>query len=70
MGTSKRILKRTPSLDAEFILDNINSFSTNGPLLDPLKTSSNRRLSDVFWERRSVTLVENWLKEDQNNLYS
>ena len=36
----------------------INSFSTNVPLLYSLKTSENRRFSDVFGGYRSETLVE------------
>ena len=39
----------------------LNIFSTNVSLLYPLKTSENRRLSDVFREYRSGTLVENGL---------
>ena len=39
----------------------INLFSTNVPLLYPLKTSENRRLSDVFKGYRSRTSVENGL---------
>ena len=38
-----------------------NPFSTNVPLLYSLKTSENRRLSDVFRGYRSGTLVENGL---------
>ena len=40
----------------------INPFSTNVPLLYPLKTSENRRLFDVFRGYRSETLVENGLR--------
>ena len=36
-----------------------NPFSTNAPLLYPLKTSENRRFSDVFGGYRKETLVEN-----------
>ena len=39
-----------------------NSFSTSVSLLHPLKTSENRRLSDIFTGYRSGTLVENGLK--------
>ena len=39
----------------------INPFSTNVPLLYPLKTSENRRFS-VFSGYRRETLVENGLK--------
>ena len=39
-----------------------NPFSTNVPLLYPLKTSENLRFSDVFRGYRSGTLVENELK--------
>ena len=39
----------------------INPFSTSAPLLHPLKTSENRRFSDVFRGYRSGTLVENGL---------
>ena len=37
----------------------MNLFSANAPLLYPLKTSENRRFSDVFRGYRSGTLVEN-----------
>ena len=37
----------------------INPFSTNVPLLCPLKTSENRGFSDVFREYRSGALIEN-----------
>ena len=37
---------------------NINPFSANVPLLYPLKTSENRRFSDVFSGYRT----EHWLK--------
>ena len=40
-------------------LQTFNPFSTNVPLLYPLKTSKNRRFSDVFRGYRSGTLVEN-----------
>ena len=36
----------------------VNPFSTNVPLLYPLKTSENFRFSDVFRGYRSGTLVE------------
>ena len=39
-----------------------NLFSTNIRLVYPLKTSENRKFSDVFREYRSGTLVENGLK--------
>ena len=39
----------------------INPFSTNVPLLHSLKTSENRRCSDIFRGYRSGTLVENVL---------
>ena len=39
----------------------LNPFSTNLPLLYSLKTSKNRRFSDVFRGYRSGTLVENGL---------
>ena len=39
----------------------INSFSTNVPLLYPLKTSENLRFSNIFSRYRSGTLVENEL---------
>ena len=42
---------------------NINPFSTNVPLLYPLKTSENRRLFDVFRGYRNGTLVENGLRK-------
>ena len=38
-----------------------NAFSTNVPLLKPLKTSENWKLPDVFREYRSGTFVENGL---------
>ena len=40
----------------------LNPFSTNVPLLYPLKTSENQRFSDVFRGYRSGTLVENGLR--------
>ena len=39
----------------------VNPFSTNAPLLYPLRTSENRGVSDVFRRYRSGTLVENGL---------
>ena len=39
-----------------------NSFSTNVPLLYPLKISENRRFSDAFRGYRKGTLVKNGLK--------
>ena len=45
------------------LLEHINPFSTNVPLLYPLKTSENRRFSNVFRGYRSGTLVENGLSE-------
>ena len=39
----------------------LNTFSTNVPLLYPLKISEHLRFSDVFRECRSGTLVENGL---------
>ena len=39
----------------------INQFSTNVPLLDPLKTLENWRFSNVFRGYRSGTMVENGL---------
>ena len=44
-------------------LKHINPFSTNVPLLYPLKTSENLQFSDVFRGYRSGTLVENELKK-------
>ena len=43
------------------IFNFLNSFSTNVPLLYPLKTSENWRFFDVFRGYRSGTLVENGL---------
>ena len=43
------------------ILFIINPFSTNIPLLYPLKTLENRRFSDVFRGYRCATLIENEL---------
>ena len=47
-----------------------NPFSTNVPLLYPLKTSENRRFFDVFWGYRNGSLVENGLMSKMlaNNL--
>ena len=45
----------------------LNPFPTNVPLLCPLKTSENRRFSDVFRGHRSGALVENRLKIVLNN---
>ena len=36
-------------------------FSSNVPLLYPLKTSENRKSSNIFRGYRSGTLIENWL---------
>ena len=43
----------------------INPFSTNGPLPDPLKTLVNLMLFYVLRRYRSVTLFENGLKKDE-----
>ena len=43
------------------IVNRLNLFSTNVPLLYPLKTSENRMFSDIFRGYRSGTLVENGL---------
>ena len=40
-----------------------NPFSTNVPLLHPLKTSENQTFSDFFRRYRSGTLVENGLSK-------
>ena len=42
-------------------LQGINPFSADVPLLNPLKTSENRRFSDVYRGYWSGTLVENGL---------
>ena len=42
--------------------DFLDPFSTNVPLLYPLKTSVNQRFSGVFRSYRSGTLVENGLR--------
>ena len=41
-----------------------NPFSTNVPLLYPLKTSESQRFSDVFRGYGSVSLIENELNFD------
>ena len=41
-----------------------NPFSTNVPLLYPLKTSENLSFSDVFRRYRSGALVEHWISND------
>ena len=43
------------------MVENINPFSTNVPLLHPLKTSENLWFSDVFSGYKIGTLVENGL---------
>ena len=43
--------------------DFINPFSANVPPLQPLKTSENRRFSDVFRGYTSGALVENGLSQ-------
>ena len=43
------------------ILNYFNPFSLNVPFLYPMKTSENRRCSDVFRGYRSRALIENWL---------
>ena len=50
----------------------LNTFSTNAPLLYPLKTPENLQFSDVFRGYRSGTLVENGLifKKCFNQLFS
>ena len=40
----------------------LTHFQQNAPLLYPLKTSENRRFSDIYWGYRSGTLVENGLR--------
>ena len=44
-----------------YFLKLINPFSTNAPLLYPLKTSENQGSSDVFRGYRSRILIENGL---------
>ena len=61
------ILKtKTLSIKLEYRLlvesSKINPFSSNIPLLYPLKTSENQRFSEVFRGYRSGTFVENGLK--------
>ena len=46
-----------------------NTFSTNVPSLYPLKTSENRRFSDVFRGYRIGTLVENGVMCQSENEY-
>ena len=48
------------------VKEDLNTFSTNVPLLYPLKTLENQRFSDVFKGCRSGTLVENGLKTFKN----
>ena len=43
------------------MVENIKPFSSNVPLLHPLKTSENLRFSDVFRGYKIGTLVENGL---------
>ena len=58
-----------PTLSWQSIkLTHINPFSTNVPLLYPLNTSENRRISDVFGGYRSGTLVQNGLKFRVNEM--
>ena len=45
-----------------FMMNLFNPFSTNVPLLYPLKVSENHRFSDAFRGYRTGTLVENGLK--------
>ena len=45
----------------------LNPFSTKVPLLYPLKTSENRRFSDVFRGYRSGSLV-GWVKLGMKNV--
>ena len=45
-----------------FMMNLFNPFSTNVPLLYPLKASENLWFSDAFRGYRSGTLVENGLK--------
>ena len=47
----------------------INPFSTNVPLLYPLKTSENRSFSDTFGGNRSKTSIENGLNSDVLQVY-
>ena len=62
-SVSRYILRKSVVLilaDIGFL--NLSSrFSTNVPLLYPLKTSENQRFSDVFRGYRSGTLIENEL---------
>ena len=46
----------------------LKPFSTNVPLLYPLKASENLRFSDVFRAYRRRTLVENGLKRFHSKL--
>ena len=52
---------------SETLLVYINPFSTNVPLLTPLKTSENFSFSDVFRGYRSGTFFENGLKAFLDN---
>ena len=47
----------------DLLNSSFNPFSTNVPLLYPLKTSENLRFSDVFRGYRSATLVANEFKK-------
>ena len=47
---------------------NFNPFSSNAPLLYPLKTSENLRFSDIFRGYRIGTLLENGLRIFQMKL--
>ena len=52
---------RTQTTKSKLFVKIVNPFSTNIPLLYPLKTSENVQFSDVLRGYRSGTLVENGL---------
>ena len=62
------ILIQGLSLNFASNIKRINPFSTNVPLLYPLKTTENLRFSDVFRGYRSGTLVENGLTNFSSSL--
>ena len=53
----------------DLLNSSFNPFSTNVPLLYPLKTSENIGFLDVFREYRRGKLVENWLSFQINSQF-
>ena len=68
IGLNKSFFRNRVSIFQKQGLSIFNPFSTSVPYQYPLKTSENRRFSDIFRGYRSGTLVENGLKTMSFNL--